>query len=328
MISKLENIKDNIDNYYKIYNDYLQNNNSQYRNYITLINMKEFNNFNNSILEDINEVVEDNNIVNKLNKLLHLYFIINKSNYIISEIDIKSTGKKRIINSFEQCKRENNILNEEDSYGDLNNNEKEIKENCIIKINNKVIPFSYFYNFEKNGIYKIQYIFIKNLKNSNFLFSNCDLLKKIDLSNFNTQATFNMCNMFNKCLSLININFSNFKTNNVNNMISMFKDCESLKEINLSTFNTQKVTKMSYMFYQCKSLTNLNLSNFDNKNVKNMYCMFYGCQSLTNLDLSNFNTQNTTNIGYILNKCYIKKENIKTKDKKILDSYNSYCQIY
>ena len=329
MISKLENIKDNIDNYYKIYNDYLQNNNSQYRNYITLINMKEFINFNNSIFEDINEVVEDNNLVNKLNKLLHLYFIINKSNYIISEIDIKSTGKKRIINSFEQCKRENIILNGEDSYGDLNNNEKEIKENCIIKINNKVIPFSYFYNFEKNGIYKIQYIFIKNLKNTNFLFSNCDLLKKIDLSNFNTQSTFNMCNMFNKCISLININFSNFKTNNVNNMISMFKDCESLKEINVSTFNTQKVTKMSYMFYQCKSLTNLDLSNFDNKNVKSMYCMFYGCQSLTNLDLSNFNTQNTTDIYYILDKCNnLKKENIKTNDKKILDLYKSICLIY
>ena len=32
-------------------------------------------------------------------------------------------------------------------------NEKEIKEKCKIKINGNVIPFAYFYKFDKKGKY-------------------------------------------------------------------------------------------------------------------------------------------------------------------------------
>ena len=35
-------------------------------------------------------------------------------------------------------------------------NEKEIKENCEIKINDKIIPFNYFHKFKKKGKYKIE----------------------------------------------------------------------------------------------------------------------------------------------------------------------------
>ena len=34
-------------------------------------------------------------------------------------------------------------------------NEKEIKENCIIKINNKRIPFNYLYKFKEKGKFRI-----------------------------------------------------------------------------------------------------------------------------------------------------------------------------
>ena len=37
-------------------------------------------------------------------------------------------------------------------------NEKEIKENIIIKINGKVIEFTYRYKFEKEGKYNIEYL--------------------------------------------------------------------------------------------------------------------------------------------------------------------------
>ena len=53
------------------------------------------------------------------------------------------------------------------------------------------------------------------------------------------------------------------------------------------------------MFSECRSLTNINLSNFNTQNVTNMSLMFYGCKSL-------------------------KKENIITKDKKILDKFYEY----
>ena len=53
---------------------------------------------------------------------------------------------------------------------------------------------------------------------------------------------------------------------------------------------------MSGMFYKCSSLTNINLSNFNTQNVTDMSGMFDGCSSL-------------------------KKENIITKDEKILNEF-------
>ena len=75
-------------------------------------------------------------------------------NIIKAEINIKEDNINkniRIINSFEQCKREFKWKNDNDDY--KYKNEKEIKENCEIKINNKIIPFSYFYKFEQKRKY-------------------------------------------------------------------------------------------------------------------------------------------------------------------------------
>ena len=58
---------------------------------------------------------------------------------------------------------------------------KEIKENIDIKINNKAIPFSYFYKFKEKGRYIIQYKFKNKLFNINYMFYG------INLSKFYTQ---------------------------------------------------------------------------------------------------------------------------------------------
>jgi len=77
------------------------------------------------------------------------------------------------------------------------------------------------------------------------------------------------------------------------------------------------------MFAYCHSLTNINLTNFNTKNVTDMSCMFAGCSSLTNIDLSNFNTQNVKNMSMMFAGCiFLKKENILTKDKRILQSFD------
>ena len=187
-------------------------------------------------------------------------------NYILTEIDIEEDDiniDKRILNSFEEYKRINKLKDKEDDY--KYENEKEIKENCIITINNKIIPFNYIYKFKEKGKYKIEYSFKKNIKSLAYMFFGCKSLTNIDLSNFNTQ--------------------------NVTNMRYMFYGCKSLTNIDLSNFNTQNVTNMSYMFRACLFLTNLDLSNFNTQNVIDMSYMFYGCNCLTNIDLSNFNTQ-------------------------------------
>jgi len=223
-----------------------------------------------------------------------------KESYIESEIEIKEENEDiRIINSYEEWYKNYNWKEFKEEYC----NEKEIKENCEIRINNEIIPFSYFYKFKNKGKYKIKYSFKNNLKNTSYIFSDCESLTNINLSNFNTQNVTDMSYMFYYCKSLTNINLSNFNTKNVTNMYSMFSDFESLTNINLSNFNTQNVTDMSYMFNYCSSLRKINLSNFNTQNVINMYSMFSDCYHLTNINLSNFNTQNVSDMYSMFSDC-------------------------
>ena len=144
-------------------------------------------------------------------------------NFIIAEIDIKEEDIHegiRIINSFENVKKENEW--EDKETDNIKANEKEIKK-CEIKINGESIPFCYFYKFSKSGKYKIQYSFSNQLTNMNHMFYDCS-----DLSNFNTQNVTNMSYMFSDCSSLTNIDLSNFNTQNVTDMDDMFCDCSSL----------------------------------------------------------------------------------------------------
>ena len=82
---------------------------------------------------------------------------MNSTNYIIAEIDIKEKDINkniRIINSFENNKRENALKDEENEY--IYENEKEIKR-CEIEINGQLIPFCYYYKFNQKGTYNIKY---------------------------------------------------------------------------------------------------------------------------------------------------------------------------
>ena len=81
-------------------------------------------------------------------------------------------------------------------------NEKEIKENIEIKINGKLIEFTYYYKFNKEGKYKIEYSFKNNLTKTFYMFDGCNSLISLDLSNFNTQNVTDMYGMFYHCNSL------------------------------------------------------------------------------------------------------------------------------
>ena len=250
--------------------------------------------------------------------------INNNKNIIISEINIKPEDINKdlhIINSFENMKRENKIKNKEDDW--KYENEKEIKESIEIKVDEKIIPFSYYYKFEKEGKYAIKYKFKNNLTKINHLFYECKSLINIDLSNFNTENVINMSSMFSNCISLTNLNLSNINTENVINMSELFYVCESLISIDLSSFNTRNVNNMSMMFYGCESLVNLNLSNFNTKNVTNMNGMFWTCNSLTNINLLNFNTQNVKNMSWMFGGCNsLNKNKLITNDDKILKEFD------
>ena len=257
-----------------------------------------------------NDLISENTNIDNSNKT---------ENYIKAEIYIKEEDVNkniRIINSYEEWMRTNKKSDKlEKDYM----NEEEIKK-CEIKINNDSIPFNYYHKFKSKGKYTIKYLFKDNINKSDLLFGECETITRIDLSNFNTQDVTNMDSMFGKCSSLANINLSNIDTQKVINMDSMFGKCFSLAYIDLTNFNTQNVTNMSAMFAGCSSLKNVDLSNFDTKKVNNMSAMFAGCSSLTNIDLSNFFIQEGTDIRSMFKGCEkLKKENIITKDKRILN---------
>lgn len=142
-----------------------------------------------------------------------------------------------------------------------------------------------------------------NVTDMNCMFSDCQSLTSLNLSNFDTKNVINMHRMFASCSSLTSLDLSNFDTSNVTDMSSMFNDCKSLSNLDLSKFDTSNVTDMWGLFGYCGSLTSLNLSTFNTSNVTNMWYMFTGCSSLTSLDLSKFDTSNVTDMGDMFNGC-------------------------
>ena len=70
----------------------------------------------------------------------------------------------------------------------------------------------------------------------NSMFSNCNLLQSIDISNFKTPLLSDIGNMFNGCTSLISVDFSSFNTNKLNNIDKLFQNCINLTYIDISTF--------------------------------------------------------------------------------------------
>ena len=145
------------------------------------------------------------------NKYMEYKEDINENNdkIILGEFNIESDDINediQIINSFENNKRKNKWDSEEDEEEEEDDskyeNEGDIKENIEIKINEKNIGFSYVHKFEKEGRYKIKYIFKKNLSNLNHLFCRCENLININLSNFNTNKVTDMSYIFEYCSSL------------------------------------------------------------------------------------------------------------------------------
>ena len=285
---------------------------------------------------------QSKNGIKTINNQINDNFKENES-YIIATINIKKEDINkniRIINSFEEVNKDFYFGKEEDRH--KYENEKEIKK-CKIKINDKIIPFSYYYQFLEEGNFIIKYIFTEDIKNINYMFYDCsyfinidftnfnaknitnmsymfcycNLLKYINLSNLNTQNVTDMSRMFTGCESLTTIDLShNFNTQNVTNMSYMFSRCFSLVNLDLTNFNTQNVTDMNFMFSRCRSLIKIDLSSFNTKNVTRMVRLFSGCNSLINLDISHFNTQNVTEVHSVFDRCYslIKKCLIKIEN--------------
>ncbi|MBO5043682.1 MAG: BspA family leucine-rich repeat surface protein [Alistipes sp.] len=144
-----------------------------------------------------------------------------------------------------------------------------------------------------------------NVTNMSYMFSGCEALTALDVSNFDTSNVTNMYGMFNKCRALKTLDLSNFDTSNVTTMGSMFQYCGVLTSVDISSFNTANVTNMSSMFFCCYALKSLDVSHFNTSNVTNMSCLFGYCQALTSLDVKNFDTSKVTNMQQMFDECNV-----------------------
>ena len=182
------------------------------------------------------------NINSKLLFNIYKQYEKEQNNIIIGEIFIgkEDINKKiQILNSFENVQVIKSKFINYDSDNWIYENEEELKENIEIKINGKKIEFSYYHQFEKEGIYKIVYSFKNKLTKTNYLFYNC--------------------------MKFLCLDFSNFNSENIIAMRCMFYNCNKLTKLDLTNFNTVNVTDMKDMFYGCKSLKKKNIITNDNK---------------------------------------------------------------
>ena len=171
--------------------------------------------------------------------------------------------------------------------------------------------------------------------NMSSMFSFCEQLSSVDMSNFNTSEVIDFSEMFYYCTQIETIDVSSFNTENCEKMHDMFYYCTNLKNLDVSNFNTSNVTDMEGMFYSCYSLENINLTNFDTSKVTNMSFMFYMRENddtteakVKKIDLSSFDTQNVETMAQIFFKCkklktiYVSDKFVTTKLTDVLsDQY-------
>ena len=149
----------------------------------------------------------------------------------------------------------------------------------------------------------IEYLNTVNVTDMSAMFSGCQSLDSLDVSNFDTKNVTDMSWMFGICKSLTSLDLGSFDTGNVTKMNAMFSGCENLETLNIGGFNTENVTKMNSMFAGCKKLTTLSFNNFETQKVEDMSSMFSGCQKLDSIDVTMFNTENVTKMSSMFSDC-------------------------
>ena len=111
IIKILESVKNNIEQFYIIYNEYIQNyNNASNFNYEVLKNINEFIRYKNVIINDINQIINTDNQNFKFNYIMNIYNKINYINNINSNVNSEGP-KMNIIFTDKKGLKRNLVLN-------------------------------------------------------------------------------------------------------------------------------------------------------------------------------------------------------------------------
>ena len=166
----------------------------------------------------------NNNIKRKANITIENYHKLYK---IYSKIEVE------IIPSCCPFTSENLItMNYDKSYYHIYYNDEKIEA-----------KFSYIRN--KNR--KVRIVIDTEFSSFKGLFKNCRI-QKLKFLSFKRIDVTDMSEMFSGCDDLIEVDLSNIITKNVTDMSYMFAKCNSLEKINISNFDTKNVTNMYHMF--------------------------------------------------------------------------------
>ena len=157
-------------------------------------------------------------------------------------------------------------------------------------------------------------------------------IKKVDLSEFNSDNVIDMSKMFYYCTKLEEIIFGNLDTSNVVNMDSMFYYNSLITYMDLPNLDASKVTSMNSMFAHCEGLTSIDLSKFKtSSSLLDIAKMFDYCKKLEYIDLSNFDTSRVTLFSSLFSSCYVLKSvnlnNLNTSSVENMISLFSNCKV-
>ena len=291
IIQKLNKLMNDLEIYYNIADETINNYDLKYKNLEILLNLENINKFDNIIINDIDKIINENNLEQQIKYMNNIYEKMNMNQIIIEYKNDINYGQIKV---FEDFFVKNNISN----YEMILNNKK-YKLSTHINLNSLGI---------KGDTFEVKLREINPVTNLSGMFYNCSSLLSIkDMSKFNTDNILNISSMFNGCSSLISLpDISNWNTNKIFDMSFLFNNCISLKSLpDISFWNTINVNNMSGLFQNCSSLFSLpNISNWNTQNVTKIGFMFKDCSELKTLpDISKWNLNKILDMQYLFGNC-------------------------
>ena len=227
--NELNAVIGNFEIFYSIVNNIISYN-MKYKNYCSLLNIKKINDYNENIIKDIDRIINEKEVENRLKYIKEIYDKMQINNVITIRYKIRNFELEE--EEEEKEKEEEEGIKKLQIFGKIFIEKN--KDNFQIIINGKKHELSQYLNIEELEIKdEILEIKLKQIKNTN------------DISY-----------MFSGCENLISISdILNWKTENIINMSGLFRDCSSLEELpDISRWNTINVKKMNNIFSKCKSL--------------------------------------------------------------------------
>ena len=314
IINILKEVIENMNLYYKINEDIINNYNSNNRNYEILYNLHKIKE--NNIIKELENVIMNNDIEKKFCEIFNIYHKMNideiNITYKVNEKEIRLFGDGFVERNKNNCKmiingKEKQLKAFKKFKWSIKNIDKfEVKLKGIMNITDLTDMF--------NGCRLLRYLpdisewNTSNIINMSYMFLGCELLSSLpDISKWNTSYVTNMSRMFAGCVKLSSFpDISKWNTSNVTDLSEIFNNCILLSSLpDISKWNTSKVIDMNKMFNNCKSLSSLpDISKWNTSKVIDMNGMFSGCSKIYSLpDISKWNTFNVTDMTGMFGGC-------------------------